>query len=136
MVYYIHSVSPGVLSTIYISNGTQTVQFEQMSHIATQKFYDQITESMYAARSSGAVLYYEGVTPGTPANTKKFNEYIGFDFSSDTYSGAAHILGLVEQDQKTLVKTFSGKTYNVDISMDDVVKYIDEAVGTGGIPYT
>ena len=58
-VYYMQSVSPGILSTIYISDGTKTVQFEQMAHIASPEFYVDVKKSISTAANSGAVLYYE-----------------------------------------------------------------------------
>lgn len=96
---YQNEIDPAKLPEYVISNGEKTVRFRAMSHIASESFYSGVKADIASARAQGFVLFYEGVRPGTPENSKKFNALMGFKFDKNLYSAMSKLYGLVPQNQ-------------------------------------
>lgn len=58
-VIFYYSFSPAKIADIHISNGSQHVYFLQMSHIATEKFYHDKSNKLWAFAQSGATILIE-----------------------------------------------------------------------------
>lgn len=83
---------PAHLSDITLSNGTQTVVFMQMSHIARPDFYTEKNQKLQQYALSGATILVEGVRGGTPENTERFYEKLSFRLTDTLYDGIAGFL--------------------------------------------
>lgn len=129
-VYYQNEIDPAKLPEYTISNGEKTVRFRGMAHIASEKFYAGVKEDLANARKDGYVLFYEGVKPGTPENTKKFDVLMGFKFDKNLYSAMSKLYGLVPQNQAEIAGTPGPKDRNVDVSIDDIIASYEKRRGT------
>ncbi len=122
--------SPAKLSDITLSNGSQTVVFMQMSHIANEEFYTEKNRKLREYANSGAVILVEWVRPWTPENTEKFYEKLSFRLTNTLYDRVADFLGLASQEHETLFRGIDPEfLVSVDVSIDDLVGFM----GTGEV---
>lgn len=80
------------------------------------------------------MLYYEGVKPGTPENSKKFDFLMGFKFDKDLYSSMSKLYGLVPQKQADIAGVPNPRDKNVDVSIDDIVAAYEKRSGKVTVP--
>jgi len=73
-VYYQNTLNPATATQYTLSNGEKNVIFQGMSHVASEKFYESVQDSIFKAKKSGYTLYYEGVKAGSEENKKLFNK--------------------------------------------------------------
>ncbi len=92
-----------------------------MSHIASQKFYMQVHNTILLEKKQGFVLFYEGVREGSPENQKDFDAALGIKFDSTLYENFSKLYGVVAQDNTLFLGLENTKDYNVDISLDEVM---------------
>ncbi|MBP6981561.1 hypothetical protein KBB25_02200 [Candidatus Gracilibacteria bacterium] len=118
---------PSAVGKIILSDGNRTVVFFQMSHIATPRFYEQIKNELTTLSHSGYTIYAEGVRPGTPENTEKFQKFLGVRLTENTYEKIAQMIGMDAQSKTIFDSVASGSLKNVDISIDEIVALM----GTG-----
>lgn len=118
---------PASLSDITLSNGSGTVVFMGMSHIANPDFYIQKNQKILSYSQSGYTILMEWVHPGTEENTKKFDLYMGFQFTKTFYSTFAHLWNLVVQENKELYKNANPVSLvSVDLSIDEIVALLEK----------
>lgn len=128
---YQNEVDPVRLAVHTLSNGEKTVRFRTMAHVASDSFYSGVRDELGRARKDGYVLFYEGVRPGTPENSKKFEEMVGFRIGKELYEVMARLYGLSPQDMADIVPSFDPRDRNVDVSVDDIVAYVESRSGSG-----
>ncbi len=117
---------PASLPDITLSNGSGTIVFMSMSHIATDEFYTQKHQKLLSLSQSGYTIILEWVRPGTEENRKKFDNYMGFQFTKSLYSVVAWLGGLVAQNNDTLYAGIAtGSILSLDLSIDDIVPLIE-----------
>ena len=74
-----------------------------MVHIGRADFYKQVQENLKEKKKAGAVLFYEGVKPGTKENMEKFDAAIGIKFSKELYKNFSKLYGVTFQDNQDLL---------------------------------
>lgn len=120
-LYFQNEVFPAKLPLYTLSNGEKTLKFQTMSHIASQKFYMQVHNTILLEKKQGFVLFYEGVREGSPENQKDFDAALGIKFDSTLYENFSKLYGVVAQDNTLFLGLENTKDYNVDISLDEVM---------------
>lgn len=131
---YNNEIAPARLPVVVLEDGRRTVTFRAMAHVASPEFYAGVQKEAAAAKASGAILFYEGVRPGSPAAAARLNALLGADFGSGFYAAMAEMAGLTDQLSFPIAGVGSGAERNVDLSMDEVVAAYDAAAGTGARP--
>lgn len=96
-VYYFAlrtSLDPLTVPQATLSNGTKTVVFQGMVHVASEDFYKSIIYDIEKALSDGDVIYYEGVV-GDPEGDAWFSQTLagGGDLSAN-YTALGDACGL------------------------------------------
>ncbi|MDQ1344345.1 MAG: hypothetical protein QG650_1066 [Patescibacteria group bacterium] len=126
---YQNEIDPAKLPEYVISNGEKTVRFRAMAHIGSESFYNGVGDDLAAARKDGYVLFYEGVRPGSPENTKKFDAMMGFKFDKDLYASMSKLYGLVPQNTAAIVGAPGPDDRNVDLGIDEIVANFEKRRG-------
>ncbi len=121
-----YNTFPAKVSNITLSDGTGSVVFVSMSHIATPEFFSQQNTRIRSLASSWYTILMEWVHAGTPENHEKFDRYMGLHFTESLYSTLASITWLASQDVDILYSGVStGSLQSVDLSVDEIVSLID-----------
>ena len=89
---------PSALSAITLTDGDRTIVFVQMSHIGTDTYYRAVNTSLRDLTRSGAIIYREGVRPGTLQSQARFDQMLGVKIGSGTYASIAGIMDMRAQD--------------------------------------
>lgn len=100
-----------------------------MSHIGTRAYYDRVNLALRDLTNSGYIIYREGVLPGSPESTDRFDRTLGVKISSGTYADFASLAGLVAQDDRIFSGISSGSIRSVDLTLDQIVALM----GTGDV---
>lgn len=130
---YNNEIAPARLPLAVLSNGERTVVFRTMAHVATPDFYLRAQSGAVAAQASGAVVFFEGVRPGSPKNFARLQEALGVKFGPGIYEALASLAGVRDQLSFPVVGTASGARENVDLSVDEIMAAYDAAASTGAL---
>lgn len=123
-----HNTYPAALSDITLTDGSGSVVFVQMSHIANGDFYTEKNIQLQSLSQSGYTILVEGVRPGSAESHAKFDAYMGFQFTETLYDTIALLTGFEAQDNDTLYAWVStGSITSVDVSIDDIVWLIGDS---------
>lgn len=120
-IYYQNNISPAMMPRYMLSNGSQTIVFQGMSHIASQSFYTQIQIALHWYKQNWYVLYYEWVKAGSEKNTNDFNAALGINFEPWLYENFSKLYGVTAQDNNDFLNLENNLDYNVDITIDDIM---------------
>lgn len=115
-------INPAKLPSYTLTNWEKTIQFQTMSHIASQSFYSQIKKDLFFAKKGGFVLFYEEVQPGNEENKKAFDKALWVDFAPWLYKNLSRLYGVVAQDNNKFLNLVNNKDYNIDLSLDEVME--------------
>lgn len=120
-VFYQNRINPGVSPNIVLQNSAwQEIVFVNMSHIATEDFYNQKNNSLKNFSNSGFVFLVEWVKPGTSESHEIFNWNLGFNFDKNLYSNLAELVDLKEQTSDLYSGIDSSKMISIDMTMDEI----------------
>lgn len=123
-----HNYNPASLSDVTIENGSGSVVFLQMSHIASSEFYRQKQEKIYHLSQSGYTILYEWVKPGSQENHDKFDAYMWFQFTDTLYDSIALLTWFEAQDNDMLFGWVpKDSLVSVDLSIDQIVSIIGDS---------
>ncbi len=123
--YYKNEKSPTPMPTYYISNGEKEIIFQAMSHIGSNSFYQIIQKKLREKKKDWYVYYYEWVRPWTDENMDKFNSAIWIEFDKDLYKNFSKLYWVVHQDNSIYLGLENNKDYNIDLSIDEIIKYYE-----------
>lgn len=129
--YYQNHIFPAKLPMYTLSNGTQTVVFQTMSHIGSEDFYQAVIKNIQKTKLSGAVLYYEWVGEWSEKNTQAFNTALGINFAPWLYDNFSKLYGVRAQDNSEFLNIVNNLDYNIDLNLDDVMELYREKTWTG-----
>jgi hypothetical protein len=76
-VWYFASVTqlkPALVPQVTLTDGHKQIVFQGMQHVGAARFYENVVFDLEDALSRGYVLYYEGVSPSTPAIDRWFEQ--------------------------------------------------------------
>jgi len=124
--YYHNFYAPAYLPLYTLSNGTQTIRFQTMAHIASKNFYDTVINNIQNAKRENYVLYFEWVTPGSRENTEAFNTALGINLGPDTYQNLSTLYGTEAQNNEDFLNIINNKDYNIDLSIDEIMALYNE----------
>ena len=123
--FYKNEVSPTPMPRYTFSNWDKEVIFQWMSHIWSNKFYSSVQEELKAKKAKWFVYFFEGVQGGSEENTDKFNKAMWVKFDENLYKNFSKLYWVVHQDNSLYYNLVNNKDYNVDISIDEIIKYYE-----------
>lgn len=120
-VYYFNNINPSVLSNIFIQNSNwQKIVFVEMSHIASEKFYEEKASSIKKLSDEWYVFLVEWVGEWSEESHDLFNDAIWFDFSNDFYEKISKSIDLTHQTSNIYNGVPGEKLISVDMTMDEI----------------
>ena len=125
---YQNHISPAKVPLYTLTNGEKTIQFQTMSHIASPDFYEWVKNNITTAKKEGFVLYYEWVRPWSKESSEIFNTALGINFSEGLYENFSKLYGIVAQDNADFLSIENEEDYNIDLSLDEVVRIYQEKI--------
>ena len=128
--YLSNSIFPATMPEYTITNWVKTVKFQAMSHIATQKFYNNVKSNLIKYKKEWWVYFYEWVKPGTKENTEKFNNAIWVKFDKNLYANFSKLYWVTNQDNREFLWLVNNLDFNVDINIDEIVKLYEQKILT------
>ena len=127
---YQNTINPVEMPQYTITNGSKTVVFQTMAHIASSQFYLNVQNEIRSHKENGYVLDFEGVKPATKdIDQEKFNSLLGVKFSKDTYKNLKELYGLDNQDNTKFLNIVNNKDYDTDVSFDDLIVQYEKEHG-------
>jgi len=126
--YYQNILYPAKMPQFTISNWEKIVVFQAMSHIASPSFYKQVKDEIIKYKKDWYVYFYEWVKPGSEENMQDFNEAIGIKFDKDLYKNFSKLYWVVNQDNSLFLWLVNDKDYNVDLSLDEIMKLYNNQI--------
>lgn len=128
---YQNRINPAVMNQIEISNGSQTLKFQEMAHMGSPSFYKTIVDDIKYNKERGYVLYFEWVKLSKDKiKEDKFNSLMGIQFSKSTYKELKTIYGLENQNNNDFLGLVNNKDYQVDVTIEDVINKYEKVYGT------
>ncbi len=124
--YYFNEISPAPMEEYTISNWEKTVKFQTMIHIGKKSFYEKIKENIKNFKQNDWVYFYEWVKPWSKESAEKFNKALWIKFDKDLYINFSKLYWVDFQDNSEFLGLVNDKDYNVDISLDEIVKIYEE----------
>lgn len=138
-VYYfafVTQLKPALIPQVTLTNGDKRIVFQGMQHVGSARFYENVVFDLEDALSRGYVLFYEGVSPSTPANDQWFAQTItnGRDLTS-MYRDLGEICGLRFQNDYLKVVVSDAKAHPnmhvvADVSTADLKLEYDRLLAT------
>jgi len=128
LAYFFNEIFPAPMPEYTISNWTKVVKFQAMSHIWTQKFYDQIRNNIIKHKKDWWIYFFEWVKPWTKESEEKFNKAIWIQFDDELYKNFSKLYWVVNQDNKDFLWLVNDLDYNIDLNMDEIVKLYEEKI--------
>ena len=104
-----------------LSNGKQTIIFQEMVHIGETSFYEKVDQNLKNYRKEGYVYAYEQVSVNTKEDAEKLTELTGL--SVDTYGLLAGYLQL--DNQKNHMSHVTPEDINADMSASELIELIE-----------
>jgi hypothetical protein len=114
--------TPLKMNEYTLSNGKQTIVFQEMVHIGKTNFYETVNTNVIEYKKLGFVYAYEKVQVESKEEAIKLTELIGL--SSDTYSIIADIMKV--DNQKNHMNHIKEEDINADIKASDLIKLLEE----------
>lgn len=125
---------PAVVPLATLSNGKKTVVFQGMMHVGSEGFYKSVVYDLEKALDDGYVLFYEGVSGGTPENKKWLDTLVtggkdlngSYQFFADTcgLKFQLNYMGIVQKG----VTSDPARHIVADVSEDDMRAEYDRLV--------
>lgn len=131
--YYNNNINPAKMPEYTISNWKKTVVFQAMSHIAKKDFYNQIKENIRIYKTSSGVYFYEWVKPWSKESSQKFDEALWVNFTPDLYKHMSKLYGVTFQDNNDFIGLVNNLDFNVDLTLDEIVKIYEKKVTKSNI---
>lgn len=100
-----------------LTNGQQTIVFQEMVHIGETDFYKQVEENLKHYRLDGYIYAYEQVRISNMEEAKELTELTGLGI--DTYGIISEQLGL--DNQKNHMGHITENDINADMSAGDLI---------------
>lgn len=125
-VYYNNYLNPASMPQYALSNWKKIIIFQSMSHIASPSFYENVKNNIKEFKEKSWVLFYEWVKVENQESLDKFNQALGFEFWHDLYDNMSKLYDWVAQNNDDFLWIVNNLDFNVDLSMDEVIKIYEE----------
>jgi len=119
---YHNIIAPAKFQLYTLSNGEKTIQFQTMSHIASEEFYERVQRNIIRSKNNDYVLYFEWVQAGTSENIEAFNKALWIEFEAGIYENFSKLYGVVAQNNDDFLGLINNKDYNIDMSIDEIME--------------
>lgn len=116
---------------VEFSNGTKTVTYIPMIHIAKEEFYKGVADEVREAKKQGATLFYEYVDFDTlsEADKRKARRMVGILPTPEQYAEIAEGTGYVGQSNDDYLGLVNDKDVDVDITAEDLIAAYEDKFG-------
>jgi hypothetical protein len=116
---------------VEFSNGTKTVTYIPMIHIATKEFYEGVAEHVEEAKQDGATLFYEYIDFDTlsEADKRKARRLVGVLPTPEQYAEIAEGTGYVGQSNDDFLGLVNDKDVDVDITAQELIEAYEQKYG-------
>jgi len=131
--YYQNIYSPAKMPVFTISNWDKIVIFHAMSHIWTEKFYNEVKMNIKKAKENWFVLFYEWVKPWKDENLEKFNKALWVKMDKNLYKNMSKLYWLTNQKNDLFLWLINNNDKNVDISIDEIVELYEKETNKNNI---
>lgn len=119
--YYHNIKNPLTIQQHTITNGEKTVVFQEMIHIASQNYYDNIAQEITQYKQDWFVHFYEWVKAGSQENSNAFNTALWVKFDENLYKNMSKLYWLVPQNNADFLGLVNDKDFNVDTNIDYIM---------------
>ena len=131
---YQNEYAPASMPKITLVSSDKIVVFQTMSHIGTANFYKEVAKSIKQAKKDGFVYFFEWVKPWTSQNNQDFNKALWIKFSENLYKNLGKLYWVVNQDNSKFIWLVNDKDYNIDLSIDEIMKLYKNSENTSKNP--
>jgi len=116
---------------VEFSNGTKTVTYIPMIHIAKKVFYQGVAKRVAEEKEKGATLFYEYIDFDTlsDADKRKARRLVGILPTPEQYAEIAEGSGYVGQSNDDYLGLVNDKDVDVDITAEDLIAAYEERFG-------
>lgn len=116
------------------TNGTKTIHFIGVAHVAKPEFYESVIEQIKADKKDSFVLFYEKAKWENESDStlRKFRRFIGLIPSTDNYKEHLKPLisrGYVVQDNNRFLNLVDTLDFNMDVSVSEMVEAYERKFG-------
>ncbi len=116
------------------TNGTKTIHFIGVAHIAKPEFYESVIEQIKADKKDSFVLFYEKVKTENESDSalRKFRRFLGLIPTTDYYEAHLKSLisrGYVVQDNNRFLNLVDTLDFNIDVSVSEMVEAYERKYG-------
>ncbi len=126
---------PQKAQVMTFSDGTKTIKYIPMSHVAHPDFFEDVKSIIQKYKSEGYIHYYEFARSEDVSDEefRKVRKFLGFMPSNEGYmnrfQGIIKDKGLTVQQTKELLDIENGRDYNIDLSYSDIVREYEKRYG-------
>ena len=130
LAVYFLNINTFKLDKVELTNGKKTIVFQEMQHLATQTFYDNVKNDISNYNKEWYSVFLEWVRVKDPINADKFDSLMWFKFDANTYKWMSKMYWLVAQDTAYLIgwksKVDWKKIKIADVYIDDIIKSYED----------
>lgn len=122
-------------NAIKYKNGTRTVLFVGMQHLALPEFFTNVAKLVDSVKAKNGYLFYELIDDSNVTDTdlRKFRKFIGILPSANNYAvtyPACTEIGMVGQDNKLFLQTKGGiNNFNADYTLGKMIETYETKYG-------
>lgn len=126
LAYLSNEIYKAKMPEYTISNWEKTVKFQAMVHIWSKKYYDEVINNLKTFKENWWVYFFEWVKPGSEENMQAFNNAIWVEFNQDLYKNFSKLYWVTFQDTSLFLGLVNNLDFNVDLSVDEIMKLYEE----------
>jgi len=126
LAYLSNEIYKAKMPEYTISNWEKTVKFQAMVHIWSKKYYDEVINNLKTFKENWWVYFFEWVKPGSEENMQAFNNAIWVEFDQDLYKNFSKLYWVTFQDTSLFLGLVNNLDFNVDLSVDEIMKLYKE----------
>lgn len=121
---------------VWFKNGSRTVTFVGMQHIALPGFYTNVAHVVDSVKKEGGYLFYEYIKDkdATDTEQRKFRKFLGILPTTENYLktfSACSALGMTGQDNDLFLNTQGGnRNVHADFTITELIAEYERQYGT------
>ena len=126
LAYLSNEIYKAKMPEYTISNWEKTVKFQAMVHIWSKKYYEEVINNLKTFKENWWVYFFEWVKTGSEENMQAFNNAIWVEFDQDLYKNFSKLYWVTFQDTSLFLGLVNNLDFNVDLSVDEIIKLYEE----------
>jgi hypothetical protein len=124
--YYQTILNPLSLQQHTVSNWKKTLVFQEMIHIWSEQYYQNIATEISKHKNKDYVYYFEWVKRWSQKNMDKFDLALGIEFDEKLYKNLAATYWLIPQNNEDFLNLVNDRDINVDQNIDEIIQKYEE----------